>query len=147
MVELTIDNLIKIIIGAVVIAVVILGIYFSFRNYIIPFFGGFGFGGNETGGGNGETLTDPCIKNGVWGTIGSLESDGFYPIIQNGEKTGFYIKGTEVYVKTVQPQIGKTLTNSAGRIIDSKINIDQIFKPRAGELDGKTVSGNNICNS
>ena len=43
--ELTINNLIKIIIAGVVIAVVILGIYFAMSSYVIPFFRGLGFGG------------------------------------------------------------------------------------------------------
>ncbi|MDP3026930.1 MAG: hypothetical protein Q8N63_04425 [Nanoarchaeota archaeon] len=43
--ELTIDNLIKIAIAAVVIAVMILGIYFAMSSYVIPFFKGLGFGG------------------------------------------------------------------------------------------------------
>ena len=45
MAELTINNLIKMIIAGVVIVVVILGIYFGFKNYVIPFFEGIGFGG------------------------------------------------------------------------------------------------------
>jgi hypothetical protein len=47
MVELTIDNLIKIIIAAIVIIAFILGIYFAMTNYIFPFFKGFGFGGGS----------------------------------------------------------------------------------------------------
>ena len=42
--ELTINNLIKIVIAAIIIAVVVLGIYFEMSNYIIPYFKGFGFG-------------------------------------------------------------------------------------------------------
>jgi len=38
MAELTINQLIKIIIGVFVIAVVIIGLYFFFRNYITGFF-------------------------------------------------------------------------------------------------------------
>ena len=49
MAEMTINTLIKIIIGVVVIATVILGIYLSFSNYIIPYFEGFTF--NESYGG------------------------------------------------------------------------------------------------
>ena len=41
--ELTINNLIKIVVAAVVIAVVVLGVYFVMSNYIIPYFKGFGF--------------------------------------------------------------------------------------------------------
>ncbi len=44
MAELTINNLIKIIIAVVVLIAVILGVYLSFNNYIIPYFKGFDFG-------------------------------------------------------------------------------------------------------
>ena len=42
--ELTIENLIKIIIGVLVFVVVVTGVYFFFRNYVIDFF----TGGNST---------------------------------------------------------------------------------------------------
>ena len=41
--ELTINNLIKIVIAVVVILLVVAGIYISMRNYVIPFFKGFSF--------------------------------------------------------------------------------------------------------
>ena len=41
--ELTINNLIKIIIAVVVIAVVVLGAYLVMKDYIIPYFKGMGF--------------------------------------------------------------------------------------------------------
>lgn len=44
MAELTISNLIKMIIAGVVIVVVILGLYFAMTSYVIPFFKGLGFG-------------------------------------------------------------------------------------------------------
>ncbi len=44
--ELTIENLIKIIIGVFVFVIVVLGIYFFFRDYVIDFFKN--MGGNET---------------------------------------------------------------------------------------------------
>jgi len=44
--ELTIENLIKIIIGVLVFVVVVLGIYFFFRDYVIDFFKN--IGGNQT---------------------------------------------------------------------------------------------------
>ncbi|MBI2044955.1 hypothetical protein HYT23_02770 [Candidatus Pacearchaeota archaeon] len=40
--ELTIGQLIKIIIGVLVFAVVVLGLYFFFKNYILDFFNGLG---------------------------------------------------------------------------------------------------------
>ena len=40
--ELTLENLIKIIIGVLVFAIVIYGVYFFFRNYFIEFFKGGG---------------------------------------------------------------------------------------------------------
>jgi hypothetical protein len=44
--ELTIQNLIKIIIGVLVFVVVIVGIYFFFKDYVIDFFKN--IGGNQT---------------------------------------------------------------------------------------------------
>jgi hypothetical protein len=44
--QLTIENLIKIIIGVLVFVVVVVGIYFLFKDYIIDFFKN--IGGNQT---------------------------------------------------------------------------------------------------
>jgi len=44
--ELTIQNLIKIILGVLVFVIVVLGIYFFFRDYVIDFFKN--IGGNQT---------------------------------------------------------------------------------------------------
>lgn len=44
--ELTINNLIKIIIGVFVFVIVVMGIYLFFRNYVLDFFKNFSF--NET---------------------------------------------------------------------------------------------------
>ncbi|MBU1252344.1 MAG: hypothetical protein KKC96_01995 [Nanoarchaeota archaeon] len=38
--ELTIENLIKIILGVLVFSVVVVGVYFFFKNYVIDFFRG-----------------------------------------------------------------------------------------------------------
>ena len=48
MAELTINQLIKITIGIVVVVIVVIGIYFIFRGYIIDFFKNLP-GGNSTG--------------------------------------------------------------------------------------------------
>lgn len=48
MAELTINQLIKIIIGIIVVVVVVAGIYLFFKNYIINFFKNMP-GGNSTG--------------------------------------------------------------------------------------------------
>jgi len=47
--ELTIGQLIKIIIGVLVFVVVVIGLYFFFKNYVFDFFRNVG-GGNETNG-------------------------------------------------------------------------------------------------
>jgi hypothetical protein len=47
--ELTVGQLIKIILGVLVFVVVVLGLYFFFRNYVFDFFKNIG-GGNETAG-------------------------------------------------------------------------------------------------
>jgi len=41
--ELTTSNLIKMVIALVVIVLIVLGLYFAMRFYIIPYFEGFGF--------------------------------------------------------------------------------------------------------
>jgi len=46
--ELTISQLIKIIIGALVFVAVVIGLYFFFKNQVISFFSG--FASNNTGG-------------------------------------------------------------------------------------------------
>jgi len=46
MAELTISQLIKIILGVLVVVVVITGLYFVFKNYVLDFFKG--FASNET---------------------------------------------------------------------------------------------------
>lgn len=48
MAELTINQLIKIILGILVFVVVVVGVYFVFKNYILDFFKNM-VGGNETG--------------------------------------------------------------------------------------------------
>ncbi len=45
--ELTIEQLIKIIIGVLVFVAVVIGLYFFFKNQVIDFFKG--FGGNTSG--------------------------------------------------------------------------------------------------
>jgi len=42
--ELTINKIIKMILAAVVLVVVILGLYLAMTSYVIPFFKGLGFG-------------------------------------------------------------------------------------------------------
>jgi len=44
--ELTITNLIKIVIGVLVFVIVVVGIYFFFKDYVIDFFKN--IGGNQT---------------------------------------------------------------------------------------------------
>ncbi len=45
--ELTISQLIKLIIGALVVVAVIVGVYFVFKNNILDFFGGLPEGGSS----------------------------------------------------------------------------------------------------
>ncbi len=45
MVNLTLEQLIKIILGMVVVAVVITALYLGFKNYVIDFIKNMGFGG------------------------------------------------------------------------------------------------------
>ena len=45
--QLTISQIIKIIIAVFIIAVVVLSVYLAFKNYIIPYFEGIGFGSSK----------------------------------------------------------------------------------------------------
>lgn len=49
MAELTIDQLIKIIIGILVVVVVVIGIYFIFKSYILDFFKNMPGGNSRSG--------------------------------------------------------------------------------------------------
>lgn len=47
MVEMAIEQIVKIVIIVLVIAVVVVAVYFAFRNYVIPYFKGLGYGSIE----------------------------------------------------------------------------------------------------
>lgn len=91
---LTISKLIKMVMGGFLIVVVILGLYFAMTSYIIPFFKGFGFGGE---GPEGEFVggADVCEEEKL---VGSLEKEGdlLYFRYKN-KKTVFYINKNKIY--------------------------------------------------
>ncbi len=104
--ELTINNLIKIIIAVLVITVLILGIYSGFKSYIIPYFGGFGFG-EENENNQIESSTDICDKKTE---LGYIENNIIW--IKKGdkyEKTDIYIKNGEIKKDVLfrDPAIGR----------------------------------------
>ena len=68
MAELTMSTLVKIIIGVFVIIAVIGVVYLGMRNYIIPYFEGFGFGNESVGVIGGGA--DVCFDKEIVGTIG-----------------------------------------------------------------------------
>jgi hypothetical protein len=151
MTELTIETLIKIIVGVFVFVAVILGVYISMNTYIIPYFTGFGFGNmtSGTGSSGGISMSDLCDKNGIWGTIGAADKDnkGYRPILKSGSSTDYWLDGSKILVKGLASPAPGYLYNPVGSIINYRIKIGSTYKLRAGELDGKIVSGNNICNA
>ncbi len=47
--ELSVGEIVKIVIAVLVVAVAVLGIYIGFRNYILPYFEGLGPSGDAAG--------------------------------------------------------------------------------------------------
>ena len=110
--DLTISKLIKLVLAGIVIVVVILSLYFAMTSYIIPFFKGFGFGGEGSG---GEVLVEVCEEENL---VGSLEKDGEKLYFKhNGKRTIFYILGDKIYKS--KPGFDQ----DAGEVVDGKIII------------------------
>ena len=141
--ELTINNLIKMVIAGVVIVIVILGIYFGMRNYVIPYFSGIGFGGEDD---IGEIVGEAGVCEGKTpiGILDKRKSKGGFTesfFIYNGKKTNIYFS-KEGYVKI--NNWGRE--DTAGRVNGYEIEIDDKYKKGdAKVLDGALIGGNQIC--
>lgn len=81
--ELTTEQLIKIIIGALVFVVVVIGVYLFFRFKVIDFFGGFGGEEPETGGQQGTETGGKIYKISNLG----FQNEGG-AVFEEGVKTG-----------------------------------------------------------
>ena len=93
MAELTINQLIKIVIALIVMIIIILGIYAGVRYYIIPYFSGIGFE---------EPKVDINTQFGreliqEKNLIGRVDSEGFF--IYENKKTDLYFEEGEIKIK------------------------------------------------
>jgi len=119
--ELTTDNLIKIIIGVFVIVVVVLGVYFAMKSYVIPYFSGIGFEEPKI-----DTNTEfgkQLLKDE--NLIGSLDKDGYF--VYQGTTTDIYFKEGKIYIKKevfgldwINPDTKIGSLNSENKIIINK---------------------------
>lgn len=142
--ELTINKLIKIIIAGVVIVVVILGLYFAMTSYVIPFFKGLGFEGEdedifgEASICEGKTIVGGIEKYNFWNT-------GIRDYFEyKNEKTHIYfIEGG--YIKT-EKGIGNPIL---GRVNGYEIEIYDKYMIKkyfpAEKINGTLIGGNEIC--
>lgn len=92
MAQLTINNLIKIIIAVIVIVIVIVAVYFVMSNYIIPYFTDLGF--EESRIDTTTAFAKELLKEE--NIIGSV-SDGTF--IYEGRETDLYFKSGSLYMK------------------------------------------------
>ena len=128
--ELTTDNLIKIVLGVFVIVALVLGIYFAMNSYVIPYFSGIGFEEPKidinTDFGK-ELIQDKNL-------IGTVDKDGYFTYKnENVEiKTDIYFKDGKIYLKEYLGSYNKdswTVTNW----IKDHLNADQ----KIGSLDSQ----------
>lgn len=93
--ELTINNLIKIIIAVFVIVVVIFGIYSGMRNYILPYFSGLGFEEPkiDMNSGFGKILIKEENK------IARLDNENY--LVFKNQKTDVYFKEQKIWIKEI----------------------------------------------
>ena len=123
MVELTINNIIKMIIAVFVLVAVIGGIYLGFKSYVIPFFDGLGFGGGDGNDNGFEEYKDICEGKAVIGILNPETVMGVDPILRvfyQGSKSNFFISeyGTDKYLN--HGDGGEVV----GEIINGQIMVD-----------------------
>ncbi len=145
--ELTTETIIKIVLGVFVITAVVLGVYFSMRFYIIPYFAGIGFEGEEevevVGGVGGSGLCDGKSTIGYFKiydpSIAPLNEHNFF-FTKNNVPTKIYLKNEKLKETTGRDDI-------IGEIIDYKIVIKDAYKnnPDAALLNGNLLGGNQVC--
>lgn len=136
MAELAINNIVKIAIAVFAMIVVIIGIYFSVNDYIIPYFTGISFNqsyGTTPGVCNGKTFLGLIEYRAPWG---ETNQDFF---IYNGEKTSIYFLKDKIYDK------GWLLDSVIGRIQGNEIFLSPDYNGNYKILDGAFVDGKEIC--
>ncbi len=167
--ELTISNVIKMIVAILVIAVVVLGVYFGFTNYVIPFFKGLGFGDgviDDDGFDGGLEEKSICDGKNVVIIIKEDKDLGGYPhdyFYYRNSKVNAYLEDNLIYSTyeaVLDDEVTSTTTiakEQVGSIIDNqiKIDIDQVKglgdlltsldKSAFEMLDDAYISNNEVC--
>ncbi len=92
--ELTINNLIKMVIASVVIVVVILGVYFSMKAYVIPYFSGISF--EEPKIDINTQFSKELIQEK--NLIGRVDENSFF-ISEKEGRTKIYFKKDKIYLE------------------------------------------------
>jgi hypothetical protein len=94
--ELTINNLIKMVIAVLVIVVVIGGLFMAMKSYVLPYFAGLGF--EESNLDVNSQFGQELIKDK--NRVGRVDSKGFFITLENVE-TEVYFKDQKVRIKEV----------------------------------------------
>jgi hypothetical protein len=137
MAELAINNIIKITLGIFAMIVVIMGIYFSVNDYIIPYFTGISFNqsyGATPGICNGKTFLGLIEYRAPW-----VETNQDF-FIYHGEQTSIYFLKDQIYDKNL------LFDKIIGRIQGSEIVLAPEYSGTYKFLDGAFVDGKEICN-
>ena len=143
--ELTTNNLIKIIIAVFVIVVVIAGIYLGMRNYVIPYFSGIGFEENDTGIGVGGDF-EVCKGKDGEDIVGTLRKEGelYYFVDTNNYEPKIYFSDNGEVKRDVW---GWGNDVPLGRVngVEIEIYTDKKTDYHTEVLDGALVGGLEIC--
>ena len=154
--DLTINNLIKIVIAVVVIAIVIFTIYYGMSNYIIPYFTGVSFGeGKNAGAGSGAGgSADVCDGKKGLGEFG--QDDITFAGIVYGHAFWYWDEGMKKSVKTklYLSKDGEYIRHEdgspdpiIGRVSGVQIEIDNnyIGESYAQTVNGAFIKGKQVC--
>jgi len=136
--ELTINNLIKIIIAVLVIFFFISAAYLSVTNYIIPYFSGMNFTDDDGGIGSKNI----CEGKTPYGYL-QKEGDKLYYYDRNGEKTDYYFIEKDNYFQFKEKKIGSD--EEIGRINGVELEIYNDYLKYFKDLDGVYIGGKQVC--
>jgi hypothetical protein len=151
--ELTIENIIKIVIGVIVVLAVVGGIYLSFKNYVIPYFAGIGFGEGESGVISGKP-TYFCSGKTPLGRF-VKEDKRYYFYFNSGDtsqKTDYYLdkdKTLNQVVKFLSNGIWRLgINREIGKLEDNRINVYGDYEKEDSytkALSGAYLDGLEVC--
>jgi hypothetical protein len=143
--ELTINNLIKIVLGVLVFTIIVLGVYFYFSEYVSPYFSGFHF--NSTSNVNIGGSEDICKGKQVIGRIDLYDHSW-----AKSEKNYLFIGTTPTFIFVDETGLLKWddtfRNNEVGRIngaqIEIYVGISSDYST-AKTFDGAYLGGREIC--